>query len=314
MSTKVFLSLSHVDHDFVSQVRSRLPAGLAYFYEESFENGELLLSAMERAVKDAAIFVLFASKQGQSSPWVGFELAEARLQQIQKPHHRILVFPTGPDVGVADLPKWLRAYWVPHAGWTPADVARYITTVLLEPNVGLSAGAVRVIGRGKTLDRPEQITADHIARKRASPSVYFLSGFRGIGRRTFAAYYMRNALSADANLPYGPVLTLSPQADLADLHQALRIEISPTTHRDEAVREHQAFQRLDLPDKIKEIMRLMGHFGRLGQAITIVSAGRFFEDNGEPKDWVMPLLSSIPQSLTLFIVSNRQIQAGLTRN
>ena len=311
MSAKVFLSLSYIDRDFVKQVRTRLPAGLAYFYEESFENGELLLTAMERTVNDAAIFVLFASKAAQSSPWVGFEVAQARLQQIQNPRHRILVFPTDLDVRLTDLPEWLRAHWVARAGWMPTDVARYITGVLLEPNVGLSTGAVRVVGRGKTLDKLEQIAADYIARTRASPSVFFLSGFRGIGRRTFAAYYMRNALSANANLPYGPTLQLSPQADLADLHQALRIEVSPTMAADVALSERTAFQGLGLAQQIDEIVRLMSHFAQLGQAITISSAGGFFEDRGDPKDWVMPLLSAIPKSATLFVVSNRQIPPEL---
>jgi tetratricopeptide (TPR) repeat protein len=311
MSAHVFLSLSYIDRDFVAQVRARLPGGLAYFYEESFENGELLLSAMERAVKDTAVFVLFASKQGQSSPWVGFEVAQARLQQIQKPHHRILVFPIDPNVRLADLPEWLRAHWVPRAGWTSADVARYITSVLLEPNVGLSTGAVRVIGRGKTLDKLEQIAADHIARTHVSPSVYFLSGFRGIGRRTFASYYIRNALSANANLPYGPTLPLSPQADLADLHQALRIEISPTMAADVALRERGAFQEIPVAEQITEIVRLISHFGQLGQGVTIISAGGFFEDRGDPKNWVIPLLSAIPKSMTLFAVSNRQIPPEL---
>ncbi|MGD0104307.1 MAG: hypothetical protein ABSC06_09745 [Rhodopila sp.] len=169
------------------------------------------------------------------------------------------------------------------AGWTAADVARYITGVLLEPNVGLSAGAIRVVGRGKTLDKLEQIAADNIARTRVSPSVYFLSGFRGIGRRTFAAYYMRSALSANVNLPFGPTLPLSPQADLADLHQALRIEISPTMAADVALNERSAFQEIPLAQQIDEIVRLMGHFAQLGQAITISSAGGFFEDRG--RNW-----------------------------
>lgn len=311
MSTKVFLSLSYVDRAFVRQVRARLPAGLAYFYEESFENGELLLTAMERAVRDAAVFVLFASKHGQSSPWVGFEVAPARLQQIQNPRHRILVFPTDPDVKLADLPEWLRAHWVTQAGSTSADVARYITNVLLEPNVGLSAGAVRVIGRGKTLDRLEQIAAGHYSRIHASPRVYFLSGVRGIGRRTFASYYMRNALSANANLPFGPTLLLSTQADLADLYRTLRTEISPTMAVDVALREYRTFQGLPLAEQIEEIIRLIGHFSRLGQATTIISAGGFFEDNGDPKDWVIPLFSAIPESAIIFIVSNRQLPPDL---
>jgi len=122
---------------------------------------------------------------------------------------------------------------------------------------------------------------------------------------------MRNALSADASLPYGPTLPLSPQADLADLHQALRTEISPTMERDVALRERAAFQELPLAEQIKEVVRLMDYFAQLGQAVTIISAGGFFEDRGDPKDWVIPLLSAIPKSATLFVVSNRQIPPEL---
>ena len=129
---------------------------------------------MERKVQDSLVFVLFASKVGQQSPWVGFEIDTARLQHLQKKNHRILVFPTDHEVRLSDLPEWLRGYWIPRAGWYEADIARYITGVLLEPNVGLSSGAPRVIGRGKTLDKLEQIAADRVARTRASPNVYFL--------------------------------------------------------------------------------------------------------------------------------------------
>lgn len=307
MSAKVFLSLSYVDADFVRLVRSRLPIGLAYFYEESFANGEALIHAMERGVDDATIFVLFASKQSLASPWVGFEIDRARLNQIKKPNHRILVFPTDPSVSVQDLPEWLRAYWVAKAGWTPFDIARYVTGILLEPNSGLSGGAVRVIGRGKTVDQLERLTADHLQRTGQSPSVFFLSGFRGVGRRTLASFYMRSAMTADANLPYGPLIVLSPQADLIDIHRALRIEISPTISSQDALRERAVFEALSLDEQIEDVHRLLGHFRDLGEAVTIVSAGGFFEDDGDPKDWLIPFLTSVARPLTLFVVSNRQI-------
>ncbi|MGJ4897690.1 TIR domain-containing protein [Bradyrhizobium oligotrophicum] len=307
MSTKVFLSLSYVDKEFVAAVRRRLPAGLAYFYEESFSNGKRLLEEMARYVQDSIIFVLFASKISQQSPWVGFEIDVARLQQIQKKNHRILVFPTDHDVQLSDLPEWLRNYWIPRAGWSEADIARYITGILLEPNVGLSPGAPRVIGRGKTLDRLERIAADHVARKRRSPNAYFLTGFRGVGRRTFAAYFMRSALSTDANLTFGPTLALSGSADLIDLFQSLRTEISPVIPTTEAIRERKTFEDLSLANQVAEVIRLIDHFSRLGQAVTVVSAGGFFEDSGAPKDWVLPLLSAIPKEALLFAISNRQL-------
>ena len=122
---------------------------------------------------------------------------------------------------------------------------------------------------------------------------------------------MRSALSAAVNLPYGPLLPLSPQADLADLHHALRTEISPTMEANLALRERIAFQGLPLGEQIKDIVRLIGHFSSLGQAVTIISAGGFFEDKGDPKIWFIPLLNAIPKSATLFVISNRQIPPEL---
>lgn len=119
MIAKVFLSLSHIDRNFVTQVRSRLPGGLAYFYEKGFDSGENLIEAMERVVKDSAIFVLFASRPATASPWVRFEIDQARLQHIQQLRHRVLVFPTDPDVRLSDLPEWLRSHWIARAGWPP---------------------------------------------------------------------------------------------------------------------------------------------------------------------------------------------------
>ncbi len=307
MSLKVFLSLSYVDRDFVSQVRSQLPKGLAYFYEESFENGESLIAAMERAVSDSAVFALFASQEALKSTWVNFEIDQARLAHLQNQKHRILIFPTDPNVKVTDFPVWLRAHWIPRAGMLPADIARYITTVLLEPNYGLSSAAPRIIGRGKAIDDLQQLVAEKITRTKASPNVFFLFGFRGIGRRTFASYFMRTAMSADANLPYGPSIILSPQSDLADVHSALRNELSPMIDAAAALREAEAFAKLNLADQIKEVVRLLSHYADLGQAVALASAGGFFEDNGDPKNWLLPLLSAIPPALKLFLISNRQL-------
>jgi tetratricopeptide (TPR) repeat protein len=62
-----------------------------------------------------------------------------------------------------------------------------------------------------------------------------------------------------------------------------------------------------LGQQVGEVIRLIGHFSALGEAVTFVSAGGFFEDVGEPKDWVVPLLSSMPKTATLFVISNRQL-------
>ncbi|MCZ7891900.1 toll/interleukin-1 receptor domain-containing protein [Agrobacterium salinitolerans] len=130
MLPTVFLSLSGVDVNFVANVERNIPPGMAYFYPKSFENGENLISAMEERVADSRIFVLFASRASVDSVWVHFEIERARINKIQHPGFRYFVFPVEPGVDRAKLPAWMREAWIPSAGHTAKDIARYLRGVL----------------------------------------------------------------------------------------------------------------------------------------------------------------------------------------
>lgn len=130
MLPTVFLSLSGVDANFVSNVERNIPPGMAYFYPKSFENGENLISAMEERVAESRIFVLFASHASVNSVWVKFEIERARLNKIQNPGFKYFVFPVEPGVDRAKLPAWMREAWIPSAGHTAKDIARYLRGVL----------------------------------------------------------------------------------------------------------------------------------------------------------------------------------------
>ena len=307
VQAKVFLSLSYVDAAFVADVRKRLPYGLAYFYEESFDNGEKILSAMRKRVQASQLFILFASPEGLTSNAVGFEIDEAEERIAFDPSARLLIFPTSPEVTFRDLPKWMQSYWMAGAGYSAADIARYITTYLLAPNEGLAPAAIKVVGRGGTLDKLEQVAGDHLQRTRAMPRIYIFAGFSGIGRRTFASYYMRTALAVDASLPYGPTITLAPQADFVDLYRELRDAIGGNISPNDLRADQLEFGKLGVADQAQEVGRLLQHFADLKQAVTLISTSGFAEDNGDPKLWLKTLFETLPSELTLFIVTNRQL-------
>ena len=304
MLPKTFLSLSFSDAAFVRAVSSRLPRGLAYFYEQSFENGELLLSEMERAVSDTALFVFFASKDSLSSNAVLFELDQVRAKLVFQRNVKLLIFPTDREVSYLDLPTWLQSHWVGQAGYSSADIARYITATLLSPEAGLIS-PIKVVGRGITSDKLDRLVADHLQRQREVPRTFVLAGFTGVGRKTFADHYVRTSLSAQANLAYGPTLTLAAQADAVDLYRALAVEVAGDAVANLA-EDQAAFQAAGLLDQTSELVRLMSYFWKLGQAVTIFTTSGFFEDRGAPKDWVDALLSAIPPNGTLFLITNRR--------
>jgi hypothetical protein len=167
MKTKVFLSLSYTDADFVRSVKSRLPFGVALFYEQSFENFENLVDAMDRTTSRASVFCFFINKHSVNSKAVGFEIDKARHAEIFKDNVKILVFPTDAEVTFDQLPMWMREYWVPKAGYGPNDIARHITSLLLDMD---GSGASRgLIGRGKALDHLDALVSDFMQTRAFSP-------------------------------------------------------------------------------------------------------------------------------------------------
>ena len=308
MSLQIFLSLSFVDSVFVSAVRSRLPSGVARYFERSFERGENLIDAMEQGLNESQVFVLFATNRALAAWPVQYEIEAARLLTAMGRMKRVLVFPIEPEIGFTDLPNWMQHCWIPNAGETPTDIARHLTTVMLEPDRGLSTAAPKVVGRGATLDRTERAVAIHLQRRRSMPNVYIFPGISGIGRRTFAAYYLRRALGAEASLPFGPVIQLSPQAELVDIYRALRVEIDPKISPADMAADQAAFLALPLSQQVAESIRASAHFGNLGQALTLVSSAGFFEDRATPKSWISSLLKAFPSGQILVLITNLQFR------
>ncbi|SXF37084.1 toll/interleukin-1 receptor domain-containing protein [Klebsiella variicola] len=307
--SSLFLSLSFVDVNFVKNVYERLPHGLARYYEKSFDRGEDLISAMEKSLDNSDIFVLFASRRSLSSYAVNFEIEEARRRIIFNKMKKLYVFPLEPSINFQDLPEWMHNYWVPNSGYSPFDIARYLTTILLEPNSDSNSAVPDVIGRGALSDSVRRLSAFHFSSHKEMPKIYIFPGITGIGRRTFSSYFQRNALSSLANLRYGPTITLSAQAELVDLYRALRVEIDSNIKPSKVLEEQELFIELSEDEKIDEVIRVTNHFTKLGQSITIISTAGFFGDHAIPKKWVKPFFQRIPQKQLIFIISNIQFKS-----
>ena len=308
MLPSVFLSLEGSDQDFVKKVRRFLPDGLAYFYSRSFTNGEELISAMEERVGQASIFVLFASKDAVISPWVGFEIDRARLAKIKDKRFRVLVVPVDADVSHADLPAWMREYWVGRIGNGPREIARYIRKVLVTGPLSHLPGA-QVFGRGALVDASVNLINDVVLRTELTPNVIALAGPLGIGRRTFSRRLLAEAFPATPELSFGPEFVLPRFADLADLYRALRQEVETDLPLHSIGKDLHAFGEASVHEQAREVALRLGHFADLGQAVTMVTGNGIFEDQGFLKPWVVGLLEELghERRTKLVMVSNRLI-------
>ena len=315
MLPTVFLSLESGDEGFVEKVRRFLPDGLAYFYPRSFTNGEELISAMEERVGQASMFALFASKKAVGSPWVGFEIERARVAAIKSKNFRVLVIPIDPDVTHADLPVWMRDFWVGRVGGGPREIARYIRKALILGPLSNLPGA-QIFGRGALVDSAVNAVNDRVLRTELTPNVLVLAGPLGIGRRTLNRRLLAHAFPATPELGFGPEFVLPQFADLADLYRALRQEVETDLPLHSIGADLRAFGNAPVGEQASEVARRLAHFAGLGQAVTIVTGNGIFEDKGFLKPWASALFDDLAhdRQVKLVVVSQRLVHENELRS
>jgi len=315
MLPTVFLSLEGADERFVAQVHRFLPDGLAYFYPRSFANGEALISAMEERVGQASLFVLFASQQAVRSPWVGFEIDRARIAKIKDPKFRIIVVPLDHEVTHANLPAWMRDYWVGPVGRGAREIARYIRRALIAGPLSNLPGQ-QIYGRGDLIDTAVNQTGEIVLETEQPPNVFVLAGTAGIGRRTFGRKFLTTAFPSFPELHYGPEFLLPQFADLADLYRALRQEIETDLPLLGITKDFEVFAAAPVETQAKEVILRLTHFAELGQAVTAVTGNGIFQDKGYLKFWVPTLFQQLAgnRRIRLVLITNRLLHDNELRN
>ncbi|MGI2036302.1 TIR domain-containing protein [Rhizobium panacihumi] len=314
MLPTVFLSLEGADEAYVAQIQRFLPDGLAYFYPKSFETGENLISAMEERVGKSSMFVLFASKKSVASCWVGFEIDQARIAKIKNPGMKIIVVPTDPELSYADLPNWMKAYWVGNVGKGSRDVARYIRRSLIAGLLSQTSN-YQVYGRGALIDQTLSDITEVVVKSQKSPNVFVVAGNTGIGRRTFVRKLLTEAFPSSPNLNYGPEFILPQFADLEDIYRALRQEVEIDIPLSTFEADSKAFKSAETSVQVEEIVTRFRHFGGLGQAVTLITGNGIYEDRGYLKSWVQPLISRLnrDEKVKVLFVTNRSIHENELR-
>jgi len=309
MTPGIFLSLSGQDVDFAEEVARNLPRGLARIYTKSFENGEALLTEMEKGIGQSQMFVFLASRASLTSCWVGFELDQARLRNISD-KMLILAFPIEEGIRSSDFPEWMRQNWIGPNIWGPKDIGRYVQEKLFSEHFSGTLLYQRVLGRGGLRDKVTREMLSLTAETGETPNIFIFPGTVQIGRRTFAKYFMKEALAALPYLVVGPEINLPQFADLADIYRSLLDSASRAAAVDMLEASLAAFMALPQDQQVDEVVTLMEYFGDLGQAVFINTGSGFFEESGNPKPWIGTLFDQLRgnRSVVLCMISNRRFR------
>lgn len=309
MVPQIFLSLSGHDEKFAKQVADALPHGLARIYQDTFENGENLLRAMEKGVGASTIIVLLASKESLASHWVNFELDLARLGAVQG-QNRVLAFAIEEGISAGDYPAWMREQWIASHVYNPKDIARIVSNILFSEEY-LGLGQFNdVIGRGELLDQARRSYLSIAADTKETPNILFFSGTTQIGRRTFARLAIQNLFPSKPDLVKGPHLDLPQFADLADIYRGLLNNVQFEASQQQIEANLLAFGELSLDDQLEEIVALLAYFADRNMAVFAYTGSGLFDETGTTKVWLWPLVDRLAstRNVLLVFITNRRLR------
>lgn len=277
---KAFFSYSHADSEVVHSVAARVGRPNVNIDVKSFAAGDDLVQAMERAVQESSLFVLFVSRSALDSTWVLFETSEARYYQAANRIRKTLVVILDPRISAKDLPEWLTR-------------AKFITTRA----VGPIARVVRELIDDLTQDEQHQlfvgraVEAAELQSALVPPDglgeapLVIVKGLPGIGRRTLLQRVAHNSMALSrvvtVRVEAGDTVN-SVAAKIADLFEPLATpeQARSTTLEIMSLDEGAALERTVADLRVGQT---------LGELAVLYDDGGFLDNDGQ----LVPAISSV---------------------
>lgn len=299
MPPKAFLSHSHVDSELVHAVASRVGRPFITIDSVEFRGGDDLLLAMEKAIRESAIFVLFASKASFESIWVRFEMDEARFHQALRRIHKTLVVLLDDRISARDFPAWMqRSLFMSSRSASP--IARRIRALVDEVVqeeqesffVGRSAEAAALQAALVPIDSTSSV------------SLVTVRGLPGIGRRTLISRVARDTLRIDT------LLTLRVEAgdDVRAIAIKLADLVDPVATADDSIEAARAIEKLSDDLAVDRIITGVCGATALNELVVFYDAGGLLDNSGVPRKQMQPILQELNRqddALALLVTNRR---------
>jgi len=186
---KVFLSHSSKDKEnYVKNVANWLGKDNIVYDEFTFEEGEKTLDEIVKGLNKSSLFVVFLSENSLDSDWVKKEIIEAKIRIDDSNISKVFPIIIDDKLTYEDkrIPDWLRDHYNLKPIKRAQVAARRIHNKLRE----LSWSKHPQLGKRKTIFVGRNYQQENFEERihdfdREKPTTIIVSGFPGIGRRTF---------------------------------------------------------------------------------------------------------------------------------
>lgn len=280
--SKIFLSHSTFDKDFVDQVFEILGAGRCVYDKVTFKKNSDLALQIRDGLEGCEFYALFLSSSALKSNWVQAEMDLANELKTQWRVKKVFIFQLD-STNWTELPKWMGRYVV-SCPPSPAHVALRLMDEI-RPTAEEDAGCL-----GRSDD--EQFLISELSEADATPCFIYLSGPLGIGRRTLASsiyktFYkdisqnkIKIELEAFDGYPdiYRKALTYSANWRAGDYRRAV-----------------ESYSLKPEKEQISELADLLKNITTAFRQVIIIDLGVVaLTEEGKPQKWFVDLAKKLP--------------------
>jgi hypothetical protein len=194
--SKAFLSYSSKQKELVMQIARNLGKAQCVFDDFEFEAGMPIFDEIVKGIGNSDVFVLFVSDDSLNSDWVKKEINGAKNfidNGINKQFFPILI-DNSIDVQDNRIPNWLKRYLLnplTNHFIITKKIQQRLREISIEKNPIFKAKESLFVGRQDVFDQFETkiYSVDDI-----KPKSIIISGFEGIGRRTFLKKHFKEMI------------------------------------------------------------------------------------------------------------------------
>ncbi|OAI11775.1 hypothetical protein A1507_19805 [Methylomonas koyamae] len=303
---KAFLSHNSFDKDFVGSVFEILGAAKAIYDKVTFRKNCDLVVQIEEGLEDSEVYVLFLSQASLHANWVKSEMDLAHELKIRWKIKKFLVFQLD-ETSWEELPAWLSRYVV-SCPPSPQHVALRILDELSNANTNEK----ECYGRENVTKEIVKL----ILEKDEPPAFLYLSGPKGIGRRTLASEVFKTIYSGVSTYKHKVIISLEHFDDLTSLYRKL-LSFSSNWRARDLINTMDEFAALNDQQKTIEIATLMHKISVSFRQVLIIDLGvSALDEEGGALPWFSQLLQILPNADYPYVwfISQRYLSESICSN
>ncbi|MDR2084648.1 MAG: TIR domain-containing protein [Bacteroidales bacterium] len=310
---RAFLSHSSKQKDLVRKIANSLGKAQCVFDDFEFESGMKVFDEIKKGIGNSDIFVFFISNDSLNSDWVKTEITEIKNlidDGINKQFYPILIDNSINVSTDSRIPSWIRKYLlkpITNHFIIFKKIKQRLREISIEKNPIFKAKESLFVGRQDVFDQFEAkiYSVDDI-----EPKSIIVSGFEGIGRRTF----LRKALQRDnrINDTYVPIyITLDSKESIEDF--MLKLQDSNGENSKDFLEQ---LNELEYEQKIDGAKKLLLDVKKSNEYIFIIDSGCIIQPTKQISKWFLEIINDreFDNTFTLCIISLFRPSNDVLRN